>query len=209
MLPPLPAGDWNDAYITRNDESGEPYFQKVVRTQIPGVESSWHAETFEYLSLKLGSKLRTNVYEAQLPGSSHTVVAKFARFSWEVGYLDKECAAYQWIEGKSIGPSFLGNISEEGRTIGFVLEHIAGAHHASPTDHAACKQVLSELHQLGIVHGDVNKHNFLAVDNRAVLIDFDGAYRTQDKQAFEKQMQSLEMQLAEASGRGGVSTVDS
>lgn len=205
ILPPFPEGHWNDGYIIKHPESGEPYFQRAVWTSFPGVQSTWHDKSFEYLHLKLGTKLRTNVYEATIPGASTLAVAKFARFDWEIAQIDQECAAYGWIEGKAIGPKFLGNITEEGRVIGFVVEHVAGARHASSADHAACKEVLSRLHQLGIVHGDINKHNFLIVGNRATLVDFDGAHRTTDKRALETEMQLLETQLADMSGRGGIS----
>lgn len=205
ILPPFPQGDWNDGYITKHPGSGTPYFQRAVRTSFPGVQSTWHDKTFDHLDLKFGTKLRTNVYEATIPEASTVVVAKFARFSWETAQIDRECAAYGWIEGKDIGPRFSGNIAEEGRVIGFVVERVAGARHASSADHAACKEVLSRLHQLGIVHGDINKHNFLIIGGKATLIDFDCAHKTTDEQALTREIQLLEMQLAEMSGRGGIS----
>ena len=209
MLPPLPKGDWNDGYITRHPESGEPYFKSAVRTPFPGAKSAWHRKTFEYIDLEIGIKLRTNVYEAKVPGSNDTVVAKCARFAREIGYLDRECAAYGWIEGRAIGPKYLGNITEAGRVIGFLLEHVAGARHASPQDLPMCKEVLSRLHRLGIVHGDINKHNFLVVDSKATLIDFDGAYKTEDKEALGEEMSSLETELSDTSGRGGTRVLSS
>lgn len=207
ILPPLPKGDWNDGYITKSQDLGKACFESAVRTQFPGVQSSWHRKYFDYLDLKMGDKLRTNLYEARPPGSlSESVVAKFARFSWEINYIEHECAAYNWIEGKNIGPKFLGNIVEEGRVIGFVLERIADARHASTADYDACKTVLSRLHQLGITHGDINRHNFLVVGGKAVLIDFDSARKTADKSALEREMKELEGQLASTSGKGGVSS---
>ncbi|EME39230.1 hypothetical protein DOTSEDRAFT_56677 [Dothistroma septosporum NZE10] len=181
ILPPFPTGDWNDGYIAKNEESGQPYFRSAGRTAFPRVRSVWHSNTFDYLDLTMRTKLRTNLYEVRTSGSSDTMVAKFARFDWEIGYLDNECAAYRWIEDTGVGPRFLGNIAEEGRAIGFVLEHLPDAHHATPADYAACKEALSKLHHMGIAHGDINKYNFLVVNGKATLIDFDCARKTTDK----------------------------
>jgi RIO-like serine/threonine protein kinase len=38
---------------------------------------------------------------------------------------------------------------------------------------AACIAVLRRLHKLGLVHGDVNRYNFLMVEGYARLVDFD------------------------------------
>ncbi|CAK4031828.1 kinase-like domain [Lecanosticta acicola] len=207
ILPRFPAGDWNDGYITKHSDSGDPYFKSAVRTQFPAIQSAWHRKYFDYLDLELGEKLRTNLYEAKTSGFPEAVVvAKFARFGWEIDYMDTECAAYQWIQGKDIGPKFLGNISEEGRTIGFIIERIVDAHHASTADYAACKAVLSRLHHLGILHGDINKHNFLVSGDTAVLIDFDCARKTEDKAALAEEMSTLQAQLASTSGLGGSSS---
>lgn len=56
-----------------------------------------------------------------------------------------------------------------------------------------------------IVHGDINRHNFLVVGNKAVLIDFDCARGTTSEKALEDEMLSLRQQLDSTSGRGGVS----
>lgn len=130
------------------------------------------------MDLHMGNKLRSNVYEATSPQFPSTIVARFALFSWEVLYLDAETLAYQRIESQSIGPKFLGHITEDGRVIGFIMEKVVGGKHAKPEDLSLCQAALSRLHRLGIKHGDVNKHNFLIHDGRATLIDFDNA--TQD-----------------------------
>lgn len=44
--------------------------------------------------------------------------------------------------------------------IGFVLEKLAGRA-AGVEDLGACQEVLGRLHGMGVVHGDVNRFNFL------------------------------------------------
>lgn len=94
-------------------------------------------------------------------------------------------------------------MEEEGRTIGFLLEKVEGRH-ATPDDLAACRTVVSRLHALGIVHGDLNKHNFLISRSRVVLLDFESARRSEDKDAMEQELRNLERQLLDESGRGGI-----
>lgn len=67
----------------------------------------------------VGEKLRTGVYEVTCPRFDTFVVAKFARFEWEIQYLENETVAYEWIDGRKIGPRFLGHLTEGDRVIGF------------------------------------------------------------------------------------------
>jgi hypothetical protein len=159
MLPSLPPGDWNTGYISRNPANGCPHFARVTKAELPGVTHLWHPLRVDYMDLHMGNKLRSNVYEATSPRFPSTIIAKFALFSWQVLYLDAETRAYQWIESQSIGPKFLGHISEDGRAIGFITEKVVDGRHATPDDLSLCQTILSRLHRLGIKHGDVNKHN--------------------------------------------------
>lgn len=61
----------------------------------------------------------------------------------------------------------------------------------------------SKLHQLGIKHGDTNKHNFLIHQGKATLIDFDNASRAVSAQELETELGGLRSQLSDMSGRGG------
>lgn len=203
LLPPFPPGDWNDGYIARDPKDGTPCFVRAAKLQLPGVRSAWHSTHLNHLDLTYGKKLRSNVYEATTPSFSCTIVAKFARFAWEIDYLESECLAYQWIEGRSIGPKFLGHLVEEGRVIGFIMENITGARHATPNDLAICQEKVSSLHQVGILHGDVNKFNFLIRGKHAMILDFDSARKCDDAVEFEKELQCLAEQFSDTSGRGG------
>lgn len=79
----------------------------------------------------MGEKLRSNVYEATCPRFSSIVVVKFARTHWEIQYLEKETAAYEWIKDHPIGPEFLGHVAEEGRIMGFIMSRVEDGHHAT------------------------------------------------------------------------------
>jgi predicted Ser/Thr protein kinase len=134
-----------------------------------------------------------------------TVLAKFARFDWEIGYLKNETTAYQWIEGQDIGPRFLGHLTEDGgrRVIGFLIERIWDARHAGPDDLEGCQRVLSRLHGLRIRHGDINRFNFLATPDRTALIDFDTARRCEDQDALCDEMEDVAARLLDPSTLGG------
>ncbi|KAH7398263.1 alpha-galactosidase A precursor [Pyrenochaeta sp. MPI-SDFR-AT-0127] len=170
---------------------------------LPAVTHLWHPLQVDHLELHLGRKLRSNFYEATCPRFNSTIIAKFARFAWEIPQLDAETSAYQWIENAQIGPKFLGHISEEGRIVGFIVERISSCHHATPEDLALCQQTLLRLHKLRIKHGDINKHNFLMHDKNATLIDFDHATQNNDANTLGEEFRMLQAELEETSGRGG------
>ena len=203
LFPAFPPGDWNEGHISAHPENGKPQFERLAQKQFAGVKRTWHATFIDHLDLALGKKLRSNVYEATSQHFATTIIAKFARFDWEVCYLEAETAAYEWIDGQSIGPQFLGHLTEEGRVIGFLLERIPGGKHAGIEDLAACKEILSKVHRLGIKHGDINKHNFLVHQGKATLLDFDCAEKCEDQEALRTELESLSEQLKESTGRGG------
>lgn len=206
-LPPLPPGDWNQGHISINPRDGRPHFMGE-KVQLPQIMHIWHPLKVDHLDLEWGEKLRSNVYEATIPGTvKTTVIVEFARFAWEIPLLDAETTAYQWLQGHSIGPEFLGHLVE-GRVIGFILEQIPNFRHATPEDLPLCQQALSKLHQIGIKHGDINKHNFLVHDGKTTLIDFDVATRCNDTKTLTEEFERLQQELEDVSGRGGMLPVE-
>lgn len=107
ILPELPLGDWNDGLVARDANDDRPHFTSVKLTQFPGVCNTWHGTYVDYLELSIGRKLRTGIYEVKCPSFNNIVVAKFARFPWEIQYIENETTAYQWIFGTISGPNFL------------------------------------------------------------------------------------------------------
>lgn len=70
----------------------------------------------------------------------------------------------------------------------------------------ALKVVLIPLrrsHGLGVVHGDLNKHNFLISERGVVLIDFETAKLSGDTEGMGREVVGLEGQLLDDSGNGG------
>ncbi|RAK99353.1 alpha-galactosidase A precursor [Aspergillus ibericus CBS 121593] len=203
MMPELPSGNWNDGLIAKDPNDDRPQFASVDLTQFPGVQNTWHETYVDYLEFSIGRKLRTGIYEARCSLFAETVVAKFARFPWEIGYIENETTAYQWISSHAIGPRFLGHLTEHGRVVGFLMEHITDARHAGPQDVKPCREVLSRLHDLGIRHGDTNPFNFLIRGSKATLIDFDTARKCDDRDVLLQEMKDLTACLKDLSGRGG------
>ncbi|KAJ6015465.1 alpha-galactosidase A precursor [Penicillium herquei] len=204
LLPVLPPGDWNDGLISK-DKNGQPYFASFKTTQFAGVQSTWHKTYIDYSELSIGEKLRTGIYQVECKSlfPNRTIVAKFARFSWEIQYLENETKAYQWISGFNIGPEFIGHLTENGRVIGFLMEGIFDTRHACAQDLDACKEVLSRLHDIGVRHGDTNRFKFLVHDSKATLIDFDTAQKCGDPNLLAEELENLADCLSDPSGKGG------
>ncbi|KAL2167500.1 hypothetical protein VTG60DRAFT_1194 [Thermothelomyces hinnuleus] len=205
LLPPLPPGNWNIGHIRMDPASQQAHFAFTSSSPLPAITNIWHHSLIDHLELRLGRKLRSNIYEAACPRFDDTVIVKFARFPFEIALLEKETTAYQWIDGHQIGPTFLGHLTEEGRVIGFVMERVGGGEfrHATADDLGPCCKVLGRLHRLGIMHGDINKHNFLVHSGGVTMIDFDCAKRGVGTAELEEELRGLERQLRDESGRGG------
>lgn len=92
---------------------------------------------------------------------------------------------------------------EEGRVIGFIMTRIIDCRHATPEDLNLCQLALSKLHQLGIKHGDTNKHNFLIHGGKVTLIDFESASKSANATELEEELHDLQDQLRDTSGKGG------
>ncbi|KAL3480767.1 alpha-galactosidase A precursor [Aspergillus californicus] len=203
LLPKFPPGDWNDGLVAIDATDGQPRFARVNVAEFPGVQKTWHGVYVDYLELLMGRKLRTGIYEVECSLFNDTINPKFARFPWEVQYMENETTAYQWISGHNIGPRFLGHLTENGRVIGFLMERITDARHAGTQDIKTCEEVLSRLHDLGIRHGDTNRFNFLIRDSKATLIDFDTATKCDDRALLLQEFGNLAICLEDPSGRGG------
>lgn len=215
ILPPFPPGDWNIGRVSQDPVTGKPYFASVSKEKLDEIQTAWHAKRIDHLQLGNAQKLRSNVNQVTCPGFDTPVVAKFARFEWEIPQLEAETEAYGWIQNhRGIAPEFLGHLTEDGRVIGFLIARMSDCRHATPDDLELCRDVLGKLHKLGVKHGDVNKHNFLIHDNgegqeMATLIDFDMATRNATKEERDAEMEGLRSALEDTSGRGGSVTVSS
>ncbi len=204
-LPPFPSGDWNEGHVSQDAQTGEPVFTSAKKSSLSGVKNVWHPTLIEHLELRELDRLRQNIHKVAHPSFDKPVLVKFAEFPWQTSYLEAETTAYQWIDGRGIGPRFLGHVTEEGRVIGFVMEYIDDARTATPGDLRACQSALSRLHALGIKHGDINKHNFvLRGGGEVVLIDFEAAEKAKTREELDVKYSRLDDELRDLSGRGGV-----
>lgn len=105
------------------------------------------------------------------------MIAKHARFDWEVRAIDREARVYRTIDGAGIAPEFLGHLCEGGRIIGFCLKKVRGRM-PERGDWTRCDDVLMRLHALGFVHGGIRREEFVIDDRgRAWLLDFENSTR--------------------------------
>ena len=196
-LPKLPSGDWTSAHICRKSDHlvVEPSYKPLKR-----VTTCWHHNLVDVLSLAIEERVSARVRVVKY--NSKTVISKIARFDFEIPWIETETAIYQAIDGHGIGPAFLGHLVEHGRVMGFLIEKIDGGN-GEIGDLEACESIVKRLHSLGIVHGDLNKYNFIVEPNRTTLIDFENAIKNGSKEAMQKEIACLTEQLTEETGRGG------
>ncbi|KAI4219977.1 MAG: hypothetical protein LQ349_008205 [Xanthoria aureola] len=197
LLPRFPSGDWNRGHIIRTEGRPEPHFAWTRSADLPGITPIWHSRQVEFSRFEICTKVMPNVAEASHPELGD-IIAKYARFEWEVASYQSETEVYHWLHGHNMGPNFLGHLIEGGRVIGFLLQKLNGRR-ASFQDLARCEDVLRKLHSLDILHGDVNRHNFLVNKEQVVLIDFETSVRSQDDAEKAKELQSLKKELLDDS----------
>ncbi|KAJ9255178.1 hypothetical protein DTO195F2_6394 [Paecilomyces variotii] len=208
-LPSLPhTKEWTIAHISRDETSGDLKTSISNRT-LAGVRCQWHHTRIDCLELEKTRQLTAMAFEAishstlpiTLP-SPATVIAKIARFEWELPRIEQETRAYQLLEGSGLAPRFLGHVHENGRIMGFLLEKIEG-HPASFQDLGICETALRKLHELGLLHGDVNRYNFLITKEGVKLLDFECFRENASPESMFKELENVRAELVEESGRGG------
>ena len=88
----------------------------------------------------------------------------------------------------------------EDRITGFLLEDIQGRY-PDTNDLDLCQATVQQLHEIGIVHRDLNKYNFLITGKTARIIDFEvSTCISDDGQEADNEMQQLAMKLLDDSG---------
>lgn len=208
-LPPLPYNEqWTVAHISRNKTSGLLETSTSNRT-LAGVKCQWHPNLVDVLELERTKQLTAAAFEAlshstlpSIPASPATVIAKIARFEWEIPRVERETRAYQLLEGSGLAPRFLGHLHENGRIMGLLLEKVEGRP-ACAQDLGDCEAAVERLHGLGLLHGDVNRYNFLITAEGVKLIDFERVQENASPGSMSKEVESLRAELVDESGRGG------
>ncbi|KAI0858013.1 alpha-galactosidase A [Xylaria cubensis] len=173
------------------------------------------AKRIDVLSLPRIKRLRSGVFETLYEGRA--AVAKIACFEWQIPSLTRETWAYCVLtetqrpsDGPLIAPEFLGHLTENGRVMGFLIEKLEGRF-ACSDDLTQCAALLKRLHglgDLGLVHGDVNRYNFIVEEccrGCVRLVDFEHA-QDYDEELAHAELESLPAELAEETGRGSTIT---
>ena len=184
---------------------------KVIATNhpLPEIETVWHPDKVDVLSLRQIKRHRSNVHEVlygEIPA-----ISKIAAFDWQIPQLERETWAYSVLDQHqrpvsgepTISPRVLGHLTERGRVMGILLERLDGDF-ASADDLPECSNALRRLHEIGMTHGDVNRYNFI-VDRRSrhvSMVDFEHAAAL-DEETAKTELQSLASMLEEGTGRGG------
>lgn len=207
QLPELPATAWTRMTISPSKSS--KYDVTVSYDPLPEIETPWHSRRVDILSLSFQVRHKSAVHE--VPFEDCTAIVKYAPFDWEIRRLRRETWAYGWLEEHRKRhpdwtmpvPKVLAHLTEEGRVIGLLLQKFEGEL-AGPEDYDACRKAIIEMHGAGLVHGDLNRYNFLVnrEQDRAVLFDLEHAEEF-DEASAQRELESLAAELSETTGRGG------
>lgn len=169
-----------------------------TQRQFKGVETIWHATSIDVATLPAVQEIKTGVFKVKY--GAGFAVAKIASFEYEIPYIEDETRAYREVDGCSLGPRFLGHLTEDGRTMGLLIDYLAGRPPVKE-DFEACRMVLGRLHDLGMAHRDINRDNFVISGSRAFLIDFERCGQATEEERI-REMGMLFEELIDERGRG-------
>ncbi|KAH6716144.1 alpha-galactosidase A [Leptodontidium sp. MPI-SDFR-AT-0119] len=214
QLPDFPDKNWTIMEVSRKSDGSLTF--DLSFEALPAVKTIWHPKTIDVLSLEKVKRHRSGVHEVLFSGLP--AICKTACFGWQIPRIEHETYTYSVIEeyrepgDPVIAPAFLGHVTENGRVIGMLLEKLEGDF-ASMDDLPVCREALENFHHMNMVHGDVNRYNFILDRSKEPvqvrLVDFEYAEPYEESKALEE-LRSLSSELAETTGRGGsVVVVDS
>ncbi|KAK7747800.1 hypothetical protein SLS62_008836 [Diatrype stigma] len=214
QLPDFPSGDWCVVDIVKNKLTGHLKVvhakedNRILQPTPKEHIDAWHPISVEYVELKKVSQIPCTNYMHRRNDMcwlvTHgelfptPVLMKIAEFPFPtlLSRVKNETTVYKEIEGKGIGPKFLGHVTENGRIIGFLMEYLKDAVEAQTSDYKRCEEVLKRFHAQGWLHRDYNHTNFLVQpDGAAKLIDFEYARRCSDKTTFARELGALEREF--------------
>lgn len=81
--------------------------------------------------------------------------------------------------------------------MGFILEKLEDRRNASVGDLNECELVLRKFHSFSIMHGDVNRYNFLIGKDGVKLIDFERFEEDATEDERRREMQSLRAEFVD------------
>ncbi|KAI5799024.1 alpha-galactosidase A [Geopyxis carbonaria] len=193
-LPTLPYSEsnWMTAKIRGTSWSDV----EVMSRQPAAVGCLWHPARFDVLSLSIVQRLSDRAYEVTHPSQGGSMIAKYARFEFEIPRIQTETHIYRTINDHGIAPEFLGHIHEHGRIIGFLLRKISGGRQPQPEDFDMCRDALEKLHSLRVGHVDLRRDDFIIKawnthQSEAVIIDFEKSTLNSRTEELEWEMSRL------------------
>lgn len=201
-LPKFPDGDWTEMTLTMGTNG--QITSRLSYEPLDEISPCWHPRRIDVLSLRRTARYNARTSLVEFEGKQ--VVCKLSPFPWEIVYLERETLAYEHIAKSAknalIAPQFSGHLTENGRVIGFLLEKVEGTY-ARLSDLPLCGAALKTLHTMGLVHVDVNKHNFVVDREKgeARLIDFEHARLFSEEKA-QQELENLEAVLNDDSNSG-------
>jgi predicted Ser/Thr protein kinase len=206
QLPTPSEASWCSLEVSRSETTGKVEMHASSEPLAP-IEPTWHTNLVDYFTLEPLNKFNRRVREVRYRGRS--AIAKIARFPWEIRQIANESTSY-WMATEEqaraglepVTPTVLGQLHENGRVIGLLFEKIAGRP-ADVHDLEACEVALRQLHDIGIEHGDLNRHNFIVDDvtGKAYIIDLERA-RNLRPDTVQRERNCLLSELAKNTGRG-------
>lgn len=207
-LPDVPRGTWTTMHIKSRRQDGT-LETEITNESLPGVEKLWHDQRIDTLKLPKIKWMGEGIYETLYQGVP--TIMKLANFKWRIPDIHRETYVYSVLDqyqkanpGKRrVTPKFLGHVSEHGRIIGFLLEKLEGRS-AGIDDREACEEILHSLHDMGVLHGDINRYNFLVNDEypqRSHIVDLAEA-KWATEEGVQIELAALQSQLEEETGRG-------
>lgn len=205
-LPDLPSGDWVRMSV---EKDGQKFRTVTSNDPLDGIESVWHRELIDVLTLPKDKVLNKCTYETTYQGKP--AIMKIANFEYDVPQVENETSAYSMVgayernhpDEPPLTPKFLGHLAEHGRVIGFLLEKREGRF-ASIDDIPVCRALVTQFHKAGLIHGDVNRYNFIINDQeptQSCMIDLEH-WEPFDEGKAILELESLTSELTEETGRG-------
>jgi len=215
----VPTGDWDVGHLVVGPD-GKFLLVSTEKRRFPDLTPTWHPSKVNLLDLGDPYAVEPREdYEIQLrahiPSGPYPGTAAPATFQgvdtvlafWNIDFanmdshgLAAESHVYSLLQGKFIAPRFLAHLTDnDERVIGYVIESVPGVRSASIDDLDLCRKVLQELHDLGIVHGNLSRYSFLIrEDSSAALLQWFFMARETANQAYlDAEMASLESVLRE------------
>jgi hypothetical protein len=201
QLPDFPNADRSTMRVIR--EAKRPLESAISYDLRPAVHGTWRPRRIDVLALKQTTRYRSDVREVLCGGGPE--ISKIACSEWDVRKMEMDtwaCSIISWRQQQHLGgclsaPDVLGYLMENGRGVGLLLEEVDGEF-ASGDDMPKCEMALRGLHGMGLVHGDVNRYNFIVNRSTAHVrtIGFEHA-EAFDATKAHSELGSLASELAE------------